>query len=202
MRIHKLFWQLVWKLRENFIRDLRGCWKQKVLKKRQTFHWKNTLAYFFSYYRTWKKSRGILEGSTMYFDKNCAIVNIISSGPKRSIETNISTNSRFHNYKRFSPFLLVLPSVTKVTENFRRVHKLLWHLHWKIKQYFLAPEKLLKTQRFEKRANFPVMKRFWPNFSGYLQHEKCQGTTYNGPQGFFKFFVQKMRSFYWDLRVR
>ena len=67
---------------------------------------------------------------------------------------------------------------------------------------FLGREKLLETQSFEERASFPVKKSFWPNLSGYLQHEKCPGTTYNGPQGFFKFSVQKIRSLHWDLRGR
>ena len=85
------------------------------------------LAYFFSYYRTWKKSRDILGGSTMYFDKYCAIVKIISAGPKRSIETNFSKIAVFTITKVFRPIFLVLSSVTKTHGT-----------HWKGPQAFVT----------------------------------------------------------------
>ena len=133
------------------------------------------LAYFFSYYRTWKKSRDILEWSTMYFDKYCAIVKIISTGPKRSIETNFSKTSRFHNYKSFSPNFPRIIECDKTHGTPWKGPQAFVTFTLENKTAFFGREKLLKSQSFEKRATFPVMKSFWPKFSGYLQHEKCQG---------------------------
>ena len=52
MRIHKIFWQLLWKLWEHFFKDLRGRWKHKVWKKRQSLQRKKKFWSFFWVYQT------------------------------------------------------------------------------------------------------------------------------------------------------
>ena len=39
-----------------------------------------------------------------------------------------------------------------------------------------------------KKANFPVNKRFWPNSSPFIEHNKDQKTFFEGPQGLFENF--------------
>ena len=51
----------------------------------------------------------------------------------------------------FGPFILVLSSVTNLKGLFLGVHKLFWQLLWKLLEHFLGPERLLKTQTFEKK---------------------------------------------------
>ena len=69
-------------------------------------------------------------------------------------------------------------------------------------EHFLGPKNLLKTQIFEKKAIFPLKKRFWPIFSRNIQHDKCRGTFYKGPQGALTIIVQTIRTFVWHLRGR
>ena len=40
----------------------------------------------------------------------------------------------------------------------------------------------MKTQISEKKANFPVKKKFWPVFSPIIGRRKPQGTFYKGPK--------------------
>ena len=54
----------------------------------------------------------------------------------------------------------------------------------------VTPKKLLKTQTFEKKANFPVKKSFWPVSSRILECDKPQGTIYEGSQGILTFTVE------------
>ena len=59
----------------------------------------------------------------MLFDKYCVNGKYISLGPKRSIQTNISKQSCFHNANSFGRFFLVLSSVTHLTEHFIGVQR-------------------------------------------------------------------------------
>ena len=55
----------------------------------------------------------------------------------------------------------------------------------------MEAKRLLKTQISEKKkANFPVENILWPIFSRSIEDDKCQGTTYKGPQNLFTIFVQ------------
>ena len=47
IRVHKLFRQILWNLKERFFKELEGCWKHKVLKKRQSFQWWKVSGLFF-----------------------------------------------------------------------------------------------------------------------------------------------------------
>ena len=60
---------------------------------------------------------------------------------------------------------------------------------------------LLKTQIFEKKATFPVKKKFWPPFSRTLEQDKCQGKNCKGPQGLLTFTVQVISLFLQDPRA-
>ena len=62
------------------------------------------------------------------------------------------------------PFFPALPSMKKLRKQFVGVQKVFWQLLWNFYEHFLGTMNLLKTQIFEKKAKFPVRKRFWPIF--------------------------------------
>ena len=53
-----------------------------------------------------------------------------------------------------------------------------------------------------KEALFHWKKTFWPFFSCFIEHDKCQEKKYKGPQCTFTIIVQLIRTFVWDLRSR
>ena len=46
------------------------------------------------------------------------------------------------------------------------------------------------------------MDRFWFILPSFIEHDKPQGTTHKGAQGFLTILVQMIRSALWDLRRR
>ena len=122
--------------------------------------------------------------------------------PKRSIETNISRNSSFHDERSFWHNFLVLSSVTNLKKHFIGVYRLVRQLLWNILEQFLGPKRLLKSQMFERKAIFPVKKSFWPVFSRNMEHDNCQRTFYKGPQGILTTLGQILWTFICDLRGR
>ena len=107
-----------------FLQDIRGRWKQ-IFPKRLSSRWKTLLAIFFSFYRVWQISGISLLGSTSYFDNYFGNNKITFLGHKRSIETNISKISSFHDDKCFWHIFFVLSGVANVREPFIRVHKVI-----------------------------------------------------------------------------
>ena len=59
----------------------------------------------------------------------------------------------------------------------------------------LGPKRLLKTQNFGKKANFPVKKKFWPIFSRIFDCDKHQGKNCYGPKGILISTVEAIGSF-------
>ena len=123
--------------------------------------------------------------------------------PKRSIETNISKNSCFHDERSFWPvFPCILECVnsqgtlyncvqafaTITLELFRAFFKDLWGC-WKHK--FLR-----------KKGNLSSEEKILAYFSPDIEHGKCQGTVYKGSQGVLTIFVQIIWTFIWHLRGR
>ena len=125
----------------------------KFWKKRQPFHWRKDFDLFFFVLQNMKRSWNFLQMSTRYFDNFCLNGKITSLEPRRSIETNISKKNCFNDEKSFWPFFLVSSSVTNIKEQFKTVLKLFWQLLWKIKERFLGPKRLLRTQSCEKQDN-------------------------------------------------
>ena len=63
-------------------------------------------------------------------------------------------------------------------------------------------KRLLETQIFEKKAVFPVKKRFWPTFSCSSECDKPQVANCKGAKGIPAVFVEGIRLFFWDLKGR
>ena len=88
IRVHKVFWQLLRKLRDHF------CITQEVVentnfwKKRQNFQEKKDSGLFFSHYRVWQISGDIIQGFARFFD-NCGSYKIISVTPNMLLKTQI-----------------------------------------------------------------------------------------------------------------
>ena len=119
----------------------------------------------------------------MCFGNYCTNDMNIYLAPKRSTETNILKNSCFHNERRFWPFFPCMIECAKPQGTlYKCVQAILTSTLENNRAFFLGPMSLLKTQIFEKKANFPVKKRFWPIFSRNIPHDKCRGTFYKGPQ--------------------
>ena len=60
--------------------------------------------------------------------------------------------------------------------------------------------RLLKTHFFERKANFPVKKSFWPNPPPIIECDKPQGTVYNSSEASVTITFGNLRSFLQDLR--
>ena len=58
----------------------------------------------------------------------------------------------------------------------------------------VTTKRFLKTQLFEKKANFSVKKILWPIFFALIiEHGKHQGALYKGPEGKLTDIVQVIR---------
>ena len=66
----------------------------------------------------------------------------------------------------------------------------------------VTAKRLVKTQIFEKKASLPVKNIYRSIFSRFVDYNKTQGTTWEGPQGILTFIVQKIGSFLLDLKGR
>ena len=60
----------------------------------------------------------------------------------------------------------------------------------------LGTKRLLKTQFFGKKANFPVKKKFWPLFPRIFGCEKPRGSKSKGPKGIAANTVEVLGSFF------
>ena len=58
----------------------------------------------------------------------------------------------------------------------------------------IGPKRYLETNS-SKKANFPVISFFWPNFSHIIECNKPQGTFYRGRKVVFTITLEVRRSF-------
>ena len=126
----------------SFLQDLRGCWKQKFLKKKLPLQWG----------------------------------------------------------KIYGTLFPLLSSVTNLKGQFARVLNFFHHYYVSYNINSLGPRRLLKTHFFERKANFPVKKSFWPNPPPIIECDKPQGTVYISSEASVTISLEKLRSFLQDLR--
>ena len=117
---------------------LRGCWKHKILKKRQTFQWKKFLFYFLPNCRMWQTSGDNFWGSTWYFDNYCGSYRNNSVTPKKLLKTQFfeKKGKLSSEEKKIGPNFVSLSTVTNLSEQFKRVHNVFWQLLWKLGNHF------------------------------------------------------------------
>ena len=126
----------------SFLQDLRGCWKQKFLKKKLPLQWG----------------------------------------------------------KIYGTLFPLLSSVTNLKGQIARVLNFFHHYYVSYNINSLGPRRLLKTHFFERKANFPVKKSFWPNPPPIIECDKPQGTVYISSEASVTISLEKLRSFLQDLR--
>ena len=95
---------------------------------------------------------------------------------------------------------LVLSSVKNLSRQFVRLNEVFWHLLWHYKIISVTPKRFLKTQFFEKKANFPVKKISLSFFPRSIEHEKYQGSINMGQEGLLTNIKQDMVLILKDLR--
>ena len=139
----------------------------------------------------------------MFFGNYYGCNKINSLGRKKSMETNISKNSCFHDDKSLWPILRRIIGCEKPQETIYGGPRAFWQLLRILKEHFFGnTQRLLKTQTFEKNATFPMKESFWAIFSRIIEYEKLQRTIYKGSEGFLTSIVQLIRSFLWNPRGR
>ena len=140
----------------------------------------NILAYFFSFHRTWKMSWNILYGYTRYVDFYCPKDKITSLGPKRSIEINISKKNCFHDEKEFlALFHRIIECHKHQGTNYKGPQAILTitQILWKIKELFLGPRRLLRTQSCEKQGNLSSEEKTLASFFSFHRTWKMTKNT-------------------------
>ena len=143
INVHKIFWQILWKLKI-FSSGLERLLKTQFLKKKTSnvSSEENFMAPFFSFYRVSQTSKDSLQGYSRFFRHYYVCYKINSLGHRR----------------------------------------------------------LLKTHFFERKANFPVKKSFWPNRPPINECDKPQGTVNISSEARVTITLEKLRSFLLDLR--
>ena len=158
---------------------------------------KKISANFFSCCPLWQTWSNILLCSTRYFGIYGVSYKIISLTPRSLLKTQVFEKKEpFQWRKDSSLFFPALSTVTNLRGQFLTVHKVFWQLLREVKDLFFNTHESVENTKFWKKiANFPVRKVFWPGFCRIIEHDKRQGTTYEGPQGILKITVEVTRSF-------
>ena len=195
IQVNTLFWQLLWNLSELSLRPKRLL-KTRSIQKKATSPVKSS---FWPILYRFIEHEIVMQHTIRvqrYFDKKFANDKIFPLGPKESIETNNSKNSCFHDEKSFGPFFPHIiechkhqrtnykgpqPILAITVEIIRPFFEDLWG-HWK--------HKCVKN-----KAIFPMKKRRWPLLFCFIEHEKRQGTLYEGPKAVLTLIVQLIKTF-------
>ena len=123
--------------------------------------------------------------------------------PKRSFETNLSKNICFHSERSFWPiFPCLIECVNPEGTLYKCVQIILTKTLELSRTFFWDLGACWKHKFLKKKAIFPVKKKLWPSFSRNIQHDKCRGTFYKGPQGVLTIIGQTIWTFVWHLRGR
>ena len=155
--------------------------------------------FFFLYHWTRQKSGNNLKGSIWFSENCCAIDKIIFLGPNRSIETNISKNSCFHDDERFWPFF---PRIIECDKPLGTVYQgpqgiltfivqMIWTFNWHLGGRY--------KQTFQKYL-FSRWKKFLARFLCIISFGKPRGIFNKGQQAFQTFTVELIKAFFKDLR--
>ena len=148
-------------------------------------------------------SWNILCEYTRYVENYCTKDQIISLGPKGSIETNISKNSCFHDdKKKFLPFFPRFIGCDKHqgVPDFIRVQRYSNEIIKNDKTISLGPKMSIETNIF-KKAVFTMTKCYWPISPPYSACEKPQGTIFKGSQANMTNTVENIKAFFstWEV---
>ena len=167
-------------------------WKKGNLSSEKTI-----VAYFFSYYRVSQGSRHSFQGSKRFFDVYSGTYKSIFSGSKWLLKAQIFEKRQYLQWKIYcGPFF-----------SYYRESQTLRDGLWGCKRYSdnysrsyliisVSPEKLLKTQNFEKKRQTFLWKKRIDQFSRIFEYDKPHGTIFKGPQAILTNTVEPIREFF------
>ena len=157
--------------------------KQLFEKKGKSSSEEKFLSNFLAHSGVWQTSVNTLYGSTKFFDNYCGSYRINSVTPKKLLKTQIFEKRQTLKWKEFLACFFSHSRVWKTSGD--KIRGSTRYSDFYCGSYSVnsvTPKKLLKTQLFEKKANFPVKKSFWPVFSLILECDKPAGRIYEYPQ--------------------
>ena len=167
IRVHNVFQQVWCNLYDHFLRTKKSRTKKLIFSKlKLSSRRKKKLALFLSYYPLCQTLDILLLGSTRYLGLYGASCKIFSLGPKRLFKTHIFwKKANFPVKKCICPIFFQIVECAKPQETFHKSKKDFSTFNVQVRRVFLRPERLLKTQIFEKNHSFQGMKKlrqFYP----------------------------------------
>ena len=186
--------EVIW----SFLEHLRGCCKHKILKKKANLPVKKILWPIFSrtiechkpQWTFYKGPKGILtitvEHIRAFFQdlRGCWKHKFLKSG---NICSKKYIAACFFSYYRESQTLREgLWGCNRYSDNYSRSYLII----------SVTPEKLLKTQNFEKKRQTFLWKKRIDQFSRIFEYDKPHGTIFKGPQAILTNTLEPIREFF------
>ena len=137
-------------------------------KKAKTSSEEKILANFLAHSGVWKTSVNTLYGSTKYFDNYCGSYRNNSVTPKKLKTQIFEEKGKLSSEKKFLACFFAHSRAWQTSVNSIWGSTRCFDIYCgSYSVNTVTPKKLLKTQLFEKKANFPVKKRFSPFFGAF-----------------------------------
>ena len=169
----------------------KNFWKKGNLSSEEEM-----LAPFFPYYRTWHMSENLFWRSTSFFDYYSGTYRSFFFGPERLLKTNVLKKkanfpvkkNELTNFNSFYRLWQTSGNKLQVSTSYS------YQYCMNYRRTFLGPNRLLKTQIFEKKGKLFTEKKFGVYFSRFIECDKAQETKYKGPQAIFIIALQFLRA--------
>ena len=209
IRVHKVFWHLLWKFCDQLFRIWEVVEIKIFWKERQSFRRKKDFGLFFLTISRVKNLREQFLRVQRQFEIYCGSYNIISVTPKRLLKTqSFEKKANFPVKKRFWPVFFSFYRVWGTSVTIYKGSKKFFDIYcggYKITS--LGHYWFLKTQIFEeKKGTHLVNQRFWPVFFSYYRVWETSVTIYKGSKRFFDIYCRgyKITSLghYWFLKTQ
>ena len=89
----------------------------------------------------------------------------------------------------------MLLSVTNLKELLMSVQEVFWFLGRKLENHFCNTQEVVENTNFEKKGSSSNGRTFMPKFFCFIEYDKHQGTTYEGPKGILTFTAEVLNHF-------
>ena len=186
MKVHKVFWHLLWISWEHFSGPKRLLKTQIFQKKRQPFQWRKDFGLHFPVLSNMWYVKKLFSRSANSFDYYCGTYKSIFFGLERLLKTKfLKKKANFPVKKNELTSFNSFYRLWKTSRNNLQVSTSYSYQYCVIyRRIFLGRKRLLKTQTFEKRQAFH-WKKIWRLYSRFIERHKAQETKYKGPQAIF-----------------
>ena len=140
----------------------------------------------------------------MFFNNYYGSYKIISSAHERLLKTQFfrKKGNLSSEEKIMAPFFSYYRVWQTSKDSLYRSSRFFDHYWVCYKMKSLGPRRLLNSQVFGKKADFPVKKRFWPIFSHFIEHNKGQEIFLRDHRFCLTIILQVIKVYLWDLRGR